>query len=209
MIKLWGRTNSMNVQKVLWVLDDLGLAYERIDAGMQYGVNNTAEYLRMNPNGKIPLIKDGDLAVWESHAICRYLCNKAGSQKLYPQDPQARAPIDQWIDWALSTLIGPLSTVFWILVRTPAEKRDPAKLKEESSKLLGALEILNTGLTNRSFIASDHFSLADLILAAPVYRCIKLDSFDHQSEHFAPLMAWYAKVRTQPGFKRWVEIELT
>jgi hypothetical protein len=124
-LTIWGRANSVNVQKVLWCLAELDLAYERIDAGMAFGKNDQPEYLAMNPNGRVPTLVDGDYALWESNSIMRYL-NLAygGGSPIYPPSPQARAAVDRWLDWTLSTLQPVDRPVFWSLVRTPVEKRD-------------------------------------------------------------------------------------
>jgi glutathione S-transferase len=208
-ITLWGRTNSMNVQKVLWVLDALGLPYQRIDAGMQFGVNNTPEYLAMNPNGKIPLLKDGDFTIWESSAICRYLCNQYQSQALYPQGTQPRALVDQWIDWGNTTLFGPLSTVFWQMLRVPDAQRDLKKVQEESAKVVSAAAIMNQQLSKTAYLAGAQFTLADLNVAAAVFRCLGLGLIQQEDPNFASLMAWYDRVRTAAEFKRWIEKPLT
>ena len=124
-LTIWGRANSVNVQKVLWCLHELDLAYDRIDAGMQFGKNNEAAYLAMNPNGRVPTLVDGDFVLWESNSVMRYLCMAYGQNSpIYPQAPQARAGVDRWLDWTLSTLQPVDRPVFWALVRTPPEKRD-------------------------------------------------------------------------------------
>src|SRR5258708_15720137 len=123
MLKIWGRTNSVNVKKALWAAEELGLKYERIDAGMQFGVNNTPEYRRMNPTGLVPTIEDDGFVLWESHSIVRYLAAKHGAGTLWPNDLRVRADAERWMDWAF-TFQAAFRTVFWGLVRTPAEKRD-------------------------------------------------------------------------------------
>jgi len=126
MLTLWGRTNSINVMKVLWMLDEIGMKYERKDAGMQFGVVDTPEYRAMNPNGRVPTIKDDDGTVlFESNTITRYLAARYGQPPLYPAHPPTRARAEMWMDWQLSSL-GDMTPVFWQLIRTPAEKRDMA-----------------------------------------------------------------------------------
>src|SRR3954452_13688692 len=102
MLKIWGRTNSVNVKKALWAAEELGLRYERIDAGMQYGVTKTPEYLRMNPNALVPTIDDEGFVLWESHSIVRYLAAKHGAGSLWPIDVKVRADSDRWMDWAFT-----------------------------------------------------------------------------------------------------------
>jgi hypothetical protein len=104
-LKIWGRANSVNVQKVLWCLAELDLAYQRIDAGMAFGRNNEPGYLAMNPNGRVPTLVDGDLVLWESNAIMRYLALAyAPASPIYPAAPKQRAGVDSWLDWTLSTI---------------------------------------------------------------------------------------------------------
>ncbi len=204
MIRLWGRTNSMNVQKVLWTLDELGLRYERLDAGMQFGINNTPDYLQKNPNGKVPLLEDDGYAIWESQAICRYLCNQYQGSQLYPLDAQARGQVDQWLDWANSGVNNSLSVVFWQTLRLPENQRDAKKLKEETDKTVAALQIFNQALTGRSFVATSHFSLADMVMAPVVFRCIGLGLVDLSKPYWSALSSWYAAIEQNQWFKKWV-----
>ena len=125
MLKIWGRTNSVNVKKALWCLEELGLQYERTDAGMQYGVVNTPEYRKMNPNGLVPTMDEDGFILWESHSIVRYLAAKYGKGVLWPMDERTRAIANQWMDWAF-TFQGSVRDAFWNLIRTPPEKRDAA-----------------------------------------------------------------------------------
>ena len=129
MLKIWGRTNSVNVKKSLWAAEELGLKYERVDAGMQFGVNKTPEYLKMNPTGLVPTIEDDGFVLWESHSIVRYLAAKHGAGTLCPSDPGGRADAERWMDWAF-TFQGAMRNVFWGLIRTPPEKRDPKAIEE-------------------------------------------------------------------------------
>src|SRR5216684_2563703 len=121
MLKLWGRINSINVQKVLWALAELEVAYERTDAGLQFGVVNEPFYRRMNPNGRVPTIEDDGFVLWESNAIVRYLSAKHGAGTLWPNDPRQRADADRWMDWTTSTVAPAITPVFWGLIRTPPE----------------------------------------------------------------------------------------
>ncbi|WP_163014517.1 glutathione S-transferase, partial [Pseudomonas viridiflava] len=113
-LKIWGRQNSTNVRKALWVAEELGVPYESLNAGGEFGLVDTPQYRAMNPNGRVPMIEDGTFILWESNAIVRYLAAVHGAGSgLYPADPQARAQADKWMDWASSTLAGPFRPVFW------------------------------------------------------------------------------------------------
>ncbi len=209
MIKLYGRTNSINVQKVLWVLDHLKIPYEQINAGMQFGVNNTPEFLAMNPNGKVPLIQDGNTTVWESHAICKYLCNITPNQTLYPVTAVDRAHVDQWLDWAIGTLYLSMNFVFQQMVRTPEAQRNAARIEEERKKTVDAFHLLNQHLSGRSFVVGSSMTLADIVLSAAAYRSNALGIITIDSPALSSLQSWFSTIRQQPEFKHWVEIPLT
>ena len=123
MLTIWGRQNSTNVKKVLWCADELGIAYEHINAGGPFGVVNTPEYRAMNPNGLVPCIRDEGFVLWESNAIVRYLCTKYGAGALLGQDPAQRARAAQWMDWTTSSLAAPYRDLFLNAVRLPVEQR--------------------------------------------------------------------------------------
>ena len=135
MITLWGRKNSINVQKALWCIEELGLAYERIDAGRGYGVTDTPEYRRMNPNGLVPTIEDDGFVLWESNAIVRYLCSKHSAGELCPADPKVRADTDRWMDWQATAFTPAFGPIFHGLVRTPG-----SRTREEIDAAIAASE---------------------------------------------------------------------
>ncbi|MFK4622896.1 glutathione S-transferase [Bradyrhizobium diazoefficiens] len=132
-LTIWGRANSVNVQKVLWCLTELGLPYERIDAGMQYGKTREAEYLAMNPNARIPTLVEGDFVLWESNSIMRYLCLAHGrGTPIYPDAPKQRASVDRWLDWTLSAVQPVDRPVFWGIVRTAPAERDMIQVQRDA-----------------------------------------------------------------------------
>ena len=104
MLKIWGRATSSNVQKVLWCCAELDIEFERVDVGGPFGGNRDPEYLAMNPNGLVPTVKDGDLVMWESNTICRYLAATRNGEHLYPRDPAARTHVERWMDWQLAVI---------------------------------------------------------------------------------------------------------
>jgi len=194
----------MNVQKVMWTLDELGLQFERHDAGMQHGINNTPDFLAKNPNGKVPLLEDNGYAIWESQAICRYLCNQYQGGELYPIEAQARGQVDQWLDWASTGINNSLSVVFWQTLRLAEDQRDAKKLLEETDKTRASLQVFNRALTGRSYVATNHFSLADMAMAPVVFRCAGLGLIDLTQSDFSPLASWYRSVEQNAWFKKWV-----
>jgi glutathione S-transferase len=208
MIKIWGRANSVNVQKVLWCCDELSLPFERIDAGMQFGRTGDPDYQAMNPNGQIPTLVDGTFVLWESNSILRYLVMEYGAaSQLYPGEPKIRASVDRWLDWSLSTLQPAERPVFLCLVRTPAAERDPAVL-DASLKTIGARwKMLDTHLQGRFFLESEKFTIADIVLGAFAKRWFGLVGIERPS--MPNLERWYQRLETRAGFKRYVDLPLT
>ncbi|MBW9104754.1 glutathione S-transferase family protein [Paraburkholderia phenoliruptrix] len=208
MITIWGRTNSVNVQKVLWCCDELVLPYERIDAGLQFGRNNEPAYLSMNPTGKIPTLVDDDFVLWESNSILRYLALQYGAASpLYPSEPRLRASIDRWLDWSLSTLQPAERPVFWTLVRTPPEQRDATKLADDVRNVTSLWRLLDTHLQGRFFLESDKFTLADIVIGAYAKRWFGLAGIERPP--LPSLERWYSRIATRSGFKKYVDFPLT
>jgi glutathione S-transferase len=205
-IRIWGRTTSSNVKKVLWLADELKLTYEHIGADMKFGEIDTPEYRKLNPNARVPTIQDGDFVLWESNSILRYLALKYGGEAFYPPDPAGRANIDRWLDWQLST-VGPLDVpVFWGTIRTPPEKRDQTAIASNTQKLAAVWRILDDQLATRAYAASRSFSLADIPLGILAYRFL---ANPFLSPPPLPNIAlWQDRLRQRPLFKRHVEVPL-
>ena len=140
MLKIWGRTTSSNVQKVLWCCAELGIVYERVDLGGPFGGNRDAEYLTMNPNGRVPTIKDNDLILWESNTICRYLATTRHGERLYPSNPAARANVERWMDWQLATSGPPMAALLGMLIRARPEQRDQAAIEAARLQALACVD---------------------------------------------------------------------
>lgn len=208
MLKIWGRKNSINVQKVLWCCGELKLPYQRIDAGMQFGVNDTPAYLAMNPNGLVPTIDDDGFVLWESHAILRYLSGQHGLGTLWPGTPRAFADADRWMDWYHTTLWPNLRPVFWNLVRVPAEKRDMALVTDSTKKLIGSMAILDSALAEHPYIGGAQFTMADIPLGVAAYRWfnLALPVARPAQRHFE---AWYARISERPAFRQHCMLPLT
>ncbi len=206
MLKIWGRKNSINVQKVLWAAGELALPFERIDAGMAFGVNNTPEYKAMNPNGLVPLINDDGFILWESHVIVRYLARKHGLGALCPADAQAAADADRWMEWFSTTLWINLRPVFWNLVRTAPEKRD-MPLVESSLKLLTTnFQVVDAWLANHDYMAGKAFSMGDIPMGVSAFRWYNMDITRPVLKN---LDAWYARLYVRPAFKEHAMLTLT
>ena len=145
MVTVWGRRNSLNVQKAVWALDEAGVPFERLDAGGEFGLLDTESYGRLNPNRRIPTLIDGDTVVWESNAVTRYVAAKWSDGDLWPADPAVRALADMWMDWVQTTVIGPLIPVFVGLVRTPPDRRDMNLISEMANECGHVFQILDAG----------------------------------------------------------------
>ena len=194
MLKVLGRATSGNVQKVLWLLEELPRDYERENYGRQFG--NTADdaYLSLNPNGKVPTLVDDDMVVWESNTILRYLCNRAGSN-LYPDEPAARSRVERWMDWQLSVLIGPYMAIFKESKKSPEERS--TELPKHGEELAAAMTILDAALDGREWLAGDDISLAEIALGPIVNRCV---GFPVDLPALQNLRAWHAQMAARPAF---------
>jgi glutathione S-transferase len=208
MLIIWGRGNSVNVQKVLWLCDEIALSYNRIDAGLQFGRNTELDYLAMNPMGKVPTLVDGDFILWESNSILRYLAMQyGGSSPLYPADPKARASIDRWLDWSLSTLQPAERPVFWGIVRTPEGERDIGKIRADVAKVAEVWKVLDAQLNGRNFIEGESFTIADIVLGAFAKRWFGLPGIER--DRMPNLERWYASLAQRSGFNKYVDVELS
>ncbi len=205
MLKIWGRVNSVNVKKVLWLAEELGLKYERIDAGMQFGMVNTPEYRKMNPNALVPTIDDDGFVLWESHAIVRYLAAKHGAGTLWPADLKQRADSDRWMDWAF-TFQAALRAVFWGLVRTAPEKRDLQAIEEGRKKCAELLAIPDRYLDNKPYFAGNSLTIGDIPLGCHVQLWMRLPI---ERPAHANLQHWFDRLCARPAFKKIVDIPLS
>jgi glutathione S-transferase len=205
-LRVWGQPRSINVQKVLWGLEELGLEYERIDAGGSFGRVKEPSYLALNPNGLVPTLEVDGRALWESHAILRYLFANYGKAPLQPSDALARARADSFSDWKSSTLWPPTRVLLVQLVRTPEDKRDRAQIDKAHAETLAALKILDGELARTPYVAGADFSWGDIPIAAVAQRWFNLPL---SRASFPALEAWYQRIRERPAFKRVVDLPLT
>ena len=185
-LKLWGRATSSNVQKVMWMLGEIDVGYDRIDAGAEFGVVDTDAFARLNPNRKVPVLEDEGLVLYESHAILRHLARKHG--RLTPADPAAHAIADQWMDWTATTLTPPLVGVFFQTVRLPLPKRDPNVLAGHLEALRGAMRILDAHMREADWIAGGAFSIGDIPAATLMYRYHEMDFEREQLDGGRPVV---------------------
>lgn len=204
MLKIWGRANSINVQKVLWVADEIGIAYERVDIGGPFGGNREPAYLKLNPNGLVPTIEDDGFVLWESNTIVRYLA-ASRSSPLLPTEPKARAEAEHWMDWQLSSLPG-MTTLFWGYIRTPPEKRDPKALEEARVQTAEKWQIVDRHLASRPYLAGDSFTVGDIPVGAMAYRWLNLPI---ERPAMPNLEAWYERLTSREPYRRHVMPPMT
>lgn len=197
MLKIWGRTNSINVQKVLWCCAELDLKYDRVNAGGKFGVNNTPEYLAMNPNGLVPTIEDDGFILWESHAIVRYLSRKHGKGTLWPDDDKAAADADRWMEWYSTTLWNNLRPMFWNLVRVEPDKRDMKAVEEARGKMAENLKMVELNLADRAYVAGNALTMGDIPMGVAVHRWFLLPI---ERPAYPRLAAYYERLKQRPGF---------
>jgi glutathione S-transferase len=206
-LTIYGRTNSVNVQKVLWCLAELALPYTRIDAGLEHGKNTEPWYLALNPNGRIPLLTDGSFSLWESNTIVRYLAGKHGVGVLCPASLETRALAERWMDWQLSTLVWPVSIVFQNLIRRPAAERDAAAIERNLREANRAMTLLDDHLTKQPFVAGDTFTMGDIPVGATAHRWLEIPGIERPP--FAAVRAWRARLAERPAFRQHVQLPLS
>lgn len=196
---LWGRATSSNVMKVIWTLEELQLPYERLDVGGSFGKTDTTEYRAMNPTGLVPTLQEDDFALWESNAICRYLCYAHAPQsRLWPQDPKARANVDHWMDAQQTLLNRHISIIFWGLVRTPADKRDMTAIMQAVQDITRVWNMASEQLAKHPYLAGDELTLADIPWGPHLHRWFNMDFERPDVPH---LRAWYNRLLTHPAYK--------
>jgi glutathione S-transferase len=194
------------VKKALWTAEELGLKYERIDAGMQFGLTRTPEYRRMNPNSLVPTIEDDGFVLWESHTIVRYLAAKHAAGTLWPTDPRVRADAERWMDWAF-TLQNAMRDVFWGLIRTPPEKRDAKAIEagaKRSAELLGS--VLEPALAGKDYLTGMSFTMGEIPLGCEVQRWMRVPI---ERPRLPNVEAWFERLRARPAFLKIVDLPLT
>jgi glutathione S-transferase len=216
MIRLWGRKSSINVQKVLWCFAELGLEedkdFERIDAGLHFGKNRTPEFLALNPNGLVPTLEDGDLVLWESNTILRYLIRQYDKSKRFPVDIQNQYQSEKWMDWQLGTMWPTLRIAFLGLTRTPESERNYEAIRKAYQDTNALLALLNQQLANQQYCSGDSFNLGDIPLALCVSRWLLLnETFPDQTGPRTSLLnieSWMKRIEAETQYSVVAEKEL-
>ena len=196
---LFGRTTSINVQKVLWTIEELGITFERTDLGGTFGGLGTDAYGKMNPNRRVPTLVDGDLTLWESNSIVRYLSTTKAGGKLAGATSQDVARADMWMEWFQNNCYSHFITLFFQTVRLPKSQRDPNKRDRAVLELTKSFEVLNAHLRNQRYVAGDQFSMGDLIVGSSLYRYFTMD-FNHAD--MPELLKYYDRLSQREAYRK-------
>ena len=198
MLKILGRRTSGNAMKPLWLVDELGIAYEQFDIGGPFGGNDEAQYRAKNPMGLVPTLIDEDFVLWESNAIVRYLAAKYALGTLCPSDLGERALAEQWMDWKQTAVIPMMTPIFWGLMRTAPEDRNDAAIQAAIQRGYELWAMLDRHLEGHDYLMGDHLTMADIPLGPQAHRWFALVKERPSMPHFE---AWYARLCTRPAFK--------
>ncbi|KAB7784980.1 glutathione S-transferase family protein [Methylorubrum populi] len=205
-LKLWGRASSGNVQKALWALDELGLAYEHIEAGGAHGIVGDASYRALNPNGLVPTLEEDGFVLWESNAILRYLAHAHGGPLALPEAPRARALIDQWLDWQATAFTPAMRDAFLQLVRVAPEKRDPRVVEASRVNSERCAALLDRHLADTPFVAGETFSIADIAVGLAAHRWFQLPL---EREERPNIRRWLDGLAQRPASSAVLSLPLT
>jgi glutathione S-transferase len=208
MLKIWGRATSSNVMKLLWLCEELGVPYQRLDAGGSFGRTREPAYLEMNPNARVPTIEEPDgYSLWESNTICRYLvATRAPGHTLHPTEPRARARTERWMDWQLGHLNAPMTTIFFTYVRTPEEKRDWPATHAARDEAQALWDMVENALGIAPYLGGDHLSLADIALGPYLHRWLALPITRAPQPR---IHAWHGRLMARPGYARHVGVPMS
>ena len=205
MIEVFSRRNASNVLPVMWTVGELGVPYVRHDVGGSFGGTKTPEYLAMNPNGRIPTIRDSGFVLWESNAIVRHLCRRYDtSRMLLPESDETYALADQWMDWHKTTLYPPYIDLFWAIVRTEPAVRSETQIAKLRGATEAALLVLDKQLASKSFVLGNRPTMADIPIGALVHRYLNLEI---ERPEFLNINAWYRRLSDRPAYREHVMFE--
>ena len=203
MVKVWGRRTSFNVQKVMWLVGELGLDHQRINVGGAFGGLDHPDFRAMNLHGRIPVIDDGGTVIWESHSIIRYLAAHYAAGTIWPKDPAVRSLADRWMDWMLATLQPDFMELFWAFYRTPDDQRNWPRIQDAMARCARHYRLLDEQLATRSYLAGNHLTLADVAVGTSLYRYFALE-IDRPSVPYVE--AWYGRLAKRTAYHRHVMV---
>jgi len=198
MLQILGKSTSINVRKVLWLCQELQMPYELQQWGSGHRSTDTAEFRSLNPNLLVPVIRDGDFTLWESNTICRYLAAKAGRDDLLPGNPQARAGVEQWMDWQATELNNSWRYAFMALVRRSPEHADPTAVAAGVHGWNRHMRLLDDRLrATQSYVAGPTFTLADIVLGLSTNRWLMTPM---ERPALPAVMEYYERLSQRPAF---------
>lgn len=203
MIEVFGRANSLNVQKVLWALGELGVPFVRHDVGGLYGGNRETDFLARNPSGLVPVLSEDGFDLWESNTIVRYLAARYGAGSLWPEDPRTRALSEKWMDYQLGTVFPAFRDAVLGLIRGAPEGRDPEKIARSVRATGETLAVLDAHLRDVAYVAGDALTVGDVALGPTVYRWLTLDI---DRPPLGNLEAWHDRLEARPAYREHVMV---
>ena len=208
MLQIWGRLSSINVRKVVWCAQELGLPFQRTEAGGRFGVAQTAAYRALNPNALVPTIEDDGVRLWESNVIVRYLCARHASDSLYPEPLAARFDAERWMDWQQTTLNPAGREAFIEWVRTPTERRDAAAAQRSAQATESLLALLEAHLDVRAWMCGDRFTMADIPIGCELHRWFGLPTALYSRPVWPRLERYFAALRDRPAARGVLDLTL-
>ncbi len=212
MLNIWGRISSINVRKVVWCAQELGLDFQRTEAGGRFGIVQTPEYLQLNPNALVPAIDDGEgdgrVTLWESNVIVRYLCAKHAPGKLYPEPLAERFAAEQWMDWQQTTLNPVSAGAFRQWIRTPAAERDAVAISRSVNATEPLFALLDAHLATRAFMLGDDFTMADIPAGCETHRWFGLPQTEYTRPAWPHVERWFGDLRTRAGARGVLDMAL-
>jgi glutathione S-transferase len=200
-LEVWGRRSAYNVQKVLWVVGELGLAHTHVDAGGAAGGLDAPRFRALNPHGRVPVLVDGAATVWESNSVVRYLAARHGAGSLWPEDPAERSLADRWMDWELATLQPDFMHLFWGFYRTPAADRNPRAIEAARARCAERYRRLDDQLASRAFLAGDAFTMGDIPAGTSLFRYFEMGL---EKPELPNLRRWYGRLAERPAYREHV-----
>ena len=200
MLKILGKSSSINVRKVLWLCAELELPYEQEQWGSGFQPTDSPEFLALNPNGMVPVIRDGGLTLWESNTICRYLASKHARADLLPHDPEGRALVEQWMDWQATELNSAWRYAFMSLVRHSPLHKDAAQVEASMAAWNRHMSILDSQLHRAgAYVTGATFTLADIVIGLSTNRWMLTPM---ERPRLAAVEGYYELLSQRPGFQR-------
>jgi glutathione S-transferase len=200
MVRILGKATSINVRKVLWTCAELGLDVEREDWGSGFRPPDAPAFLALNPNGLVPVLVDGDVVLWESNTICRYLAGREGREDLLPRAPAARARVEQWMDWQATDLNSAWRTAFMALVRQSPQHQDPQAVQASVAAWNRLMALLDRQLArSAAFVTGPTFTLADVVLGLSANRWFMTPM---ERSSLPAVDAWFHRLDQREAFRQ-------